>query len=37
MPRLGVVLNNTLYMTGKEDAMFGRKSKLVVGKITDTY
>ena len=33
MPRLGVVLNNTMYLTGKEDRMFG-KTKIVVGRIT---
>jgi hypothetical protein len=33
MPRLGVVLNNTMYLTGKEDRVFG-KTKIVVGRIT---
>lgn len=33
MPRLGAVLNNTMYLTGKEDHSIG-KSKIVVGKIT---
>lgn len=33
MPRLGAVLNNTMYLTGKEDHSMG-KSKIVVGKIT---
>jgi hypothetical protein len=32
MPRLGVSLNNALYLTGKEDRTFG-KTKLIVGKI----
>jgi hypothetical protein len=33
MPRLGVPLNNSIYLTGKEDRAFA-KSKIVVGKIT---
>lgn len=32
MPRLGVALNNALYLTGKEDRTFG-KTKMIVGKI----
>jgi hypothetical protein len=34
MPRLGVVLDNTLYVTGKDDGRWGGKSKLAVGKIS---
>lgn len=33
MPRLGAVMSNTIYLTGKEDRYMG-KSKIVVGKIT---
>ena len=33
MPRLGAVMNGTIYLTGKEDRYMG-KSKIVVGKIT---
>lgn len=33
MPRLGVVFDKTLYVTGKEDANWG-KSKVAVGKIS---
>jgi hypothetical protein len=33
MPRLGVVLNNTMYLMGKEDRVFG-KTKIVVGRLT---
>ena len=33
MPRLGAVLSNSLYLTGKDDRAFA-KSKIVVGKIT---
>jgi hypothetical protein len=33
MPRLGVVMNNTMYVMGKEDRTFG-KTKIVVGRIT---
>jgi hypothetical protein len=33
MPRLGAVMSNTMYLTGKEDRTMG-KSKIVVGKIT---
>ncbi|HTI07945.1 MAG TPA: hypothetical protein VL832_05295 [Puia sp.] len=32
MPRLGAILSNTLYLTGKEDRMFA-KTKIAVGKI----
>ena len=37
MPRLSVVLNETLYLTGKDDARFGTRAKLAVGKITGTF
>jgi hypothetical protein len=33
MPRLGVVLNNTMYMMGKEERVFA-KTKIVVGRLT---
>ncbi|GGB05031.1 hypothetical protein [Puia dinghuensis] len=33
MPRLGVVSNNTLFLTGMNDPHFAFKSKLAVGKI----
>jgi hypothetical protein len=34
MPRLGVVFDKTMYVTGKDDGRWGGKSKLAVGKIS---